>query len=126
MTYDYHGKSKQIVDRCLIEDLIGAWDNVTGMNAPLYGKRIKGDYEENRWNVVSDETKIEGNDLRFDGDRMVRFIIGWLKVVQRLKLIQVQLCMEEVFPQPMIRIFSGLVVQRLAMVQVFIPFIDHC
>ena len=33
--------------------IIGAWDNVTGMNAPLYG----GNDEEKRWNVVSNENE---------------------------------------------------------------------
>jgi GH18 family chitinase len=41
MTYDYHG----------------AWDNVTGMNAPLYGRSNRED--DKGWNVVSNDEKIK-------------------------------------------------------------------
>jgi hypothetical protein len=44
--------------------LLGAWDNVTGMNAPLYGRSYRdGDVNNNEWNVVSDEEKLKLNDL---------------------------------------------------------------
>lgn len=33
---------------------IGAWDNVTGINAPLYGRGDQKDEDNNKeWNVVS-------------------------------------------------------------------------
>lgn len=51
MTYDYHGNSKGIFLTGFELEILGAWDNVTGMNAPLFG----GDDEENRWNVVGEK-----------------------------------------------------------------------
>ena len=42
MTYDYYG----------------AWDNVTGINAPLYGRDLLEEDSDRRWkNVVSDENE---------------------------------------------------------------------
>lgn len=44
MTYDYYG----------------AWDNVTGINAPLYGKSSSDENDDRRWkNVVSIDIEIE-------------------------------------------------------------------
>ncbi len=40
---------------------VGAWDNVTGMNAPLYGRRF-GE-KDKRWNVVGYDQRSKSNDL---------------------------------------------------------------
>jgi GH18 family chitinase len=43
MTYDYYG----------------AWDNVTGINAPLYGRNDLEEDDDGRWkNVVSSDDQI--------------------------------------------------------------------
>jgi GH18 family chitinase len=51
MTYDYHGNLRNKFDVFFYFWFIGAWDNVTGINAPLYGQRYGGG--DKRWNVVS-------------------------------------------------------------------------
>jgi len=45
MTYDYHGKSEknewESRERAHL-NILGSWDNVTGINAPLYGRTFQG------------------------------------------------------------------------------------
>jgi GH18 family chitinase len=51
MTYDYYG----------------AWDNVTGINAPLYGRNDLDEDDDGRWkNVVSYDDKTGSNRWIFD------------------------------------------------------------
>ncbi len=65
MTYDYYG----------------AWDNVTGINAPLYGKDLFDEEEDEQWkNVVSyDADETEWNRIL---DTLEQF--NTLLVIQRL------------------------------------------
>jgi len=69
MTYDYYG----------------AWDNVTGINAPLYGNDFMEEDDEEHWkNVVSyNDNGIESFDFY---TRIIQYIIGCPKVVQRRNL----------------------------------------
>lgn len=77
MTYDYYG----------------AWDNVTGINAPLYAKDFLDENDDGRWkNVVSynKRKKKEGLIKFFFVDfciRIIQCIIGYQKVVQQKNLI---------------------------------------
>jgi len=69
MTYDYYG----------------AWDNVTGIHAPLYGNDFIEEDDEEQWkNVVSyNDNRIKSFDFY---TRIIQYIIGCQKVVQRRNL----------------------------------------
>ena len=58
MTYDYHGnlhRSVFLLFTVLSSPFKGAWDNVTGINAPLFGSDVDDENEE--WkNVVGFRT----------------------------------------------------------------------